>query len=176
MSSSFILAGRARVFGDDINTDYIITSRRKRESLDPQVLRKYLFEELDSHFAESIAPNDLLVAGKNFGCGSAMEVAVTAVRGAGIRAVLARSFSRTYYRNAINNGLIPVICDTQGISEGDPIVVAMPSGSGESERWTISNSRTGQKVIADPLPRIMLDILHAGGLVPYFRQHGDFLV
>lgn len=176
MSSSLILVGRARVFGDDINTDYIITSRRKRESLDPQVLRNYLFEELDPRFAESIAPDDLLVAGKNFGCGSAMEVAVTAVRGAGIRAVLARSFSRTYYRNAINNGLIPVICNTQGINEGDPIVVDMHSGGGESERWTVTNSRTGQNVIVDPLPRIMLDILQAGGLVPYFRQHGDFRV
>ena len=176
MSSSFILEGRARVFGDDINTDYIITSRRKRESLDPQVLRKYLFEELDPLFAESLAPNDLLVAGKNFGRGSAMEVAVTAVRGAGIRAVLARSFSRTYYRNAINNGLIPVICDTQGISEGDRIVFAMHSGGGGWQRWTVSNQRTGKQVVADPLPQIMMDILHAGGLVPYFRQHGDFRV
>jgi 3-isopropylmalate/(R)-2-methylmalate dehydratase small subunit len=174
MSNSFILAGRARVFGDDVNTDYIITSRRKRESLDPQVLRQYLFEELNPEFAESIKPDDLLVAGKNFGCGSAMEVAVTVVRAAGIRAVLARSFSRTYYRNAINNGLIPVVCNTQGINEGDPIVLAVHSGGGGLERWIVSNSRTGEQAVADPLPRIMLDILHAGGLVPYFRQHGDF--
>ena len=147
-------AGRARVFGDDINTDYIITSRRKRESLDPKVLRQYIFEEIDPGFAASVQPGDLIVAGKNFGCGSAMEVAVTALLGAGIRAVLARSFARTYYRNAVNNGLLPVICDTSGIREGDFV--------------------TSDNIQAEPFPKIMADILEAGGLVSYFRRHGNF--
>jgi 3-isopropylmalate/(R)-2-methylmalate dehydratase small subunit len=159
------MTGRARIFGDDINTDYIITSRRKRESLDPQVLRHYLFEEIDPSFAASLEPGDLIVAGKNFGCGSAMEVAVTAVVGAGIRAVLARSFSRTYYRNAVNNGLLPVICDTSRIREGDRIAIA---------RQTVHNLTTGEMIAAEALPKIMLDIIEAGGLVPYFRQWGRF--
>jgi len=159
------MTGRARVFGDDINTDYIITSWRKRESLDPQVLRQYLFEEIDPHFAASIEPGDLIVAGKNFGCGSAMEVAVTAVLGAGIRAVIAGSFSRTYYRNAVNNGLRPVICDTRSIHEADQLRL-------ESDR--VTNVTTGQVMATSPIPKIMLDILEAGGLVPYFREHGDF--
>ena len=156
---------RARVFGDDINTDYIIASRRKRDSLDPQVLRQYLFEEIAPQFAAGIQAEDAIVAGKNFGCGSAMEVAVTAVLGAGIRAVLARSFSRTYYRNAVNNGLLPVICDTSRIHEGDRLRIA----GGE-----VYNETTAETIVAEPLPQIMRAIIEAGGLVPYFRQHGDF--
>ena len=159
------ISGRARVFGDDINTDYIITSRRKRESLDPQFLRRYLFEELDPNFAASVEPNDLIIAGKNFGCGSAMEVAVTAVLGAGISAVLSRSFSRTYYRNAVNNGLWPVICDTSGIREGDRIRL---------EGAEVHNETSGVIIAATPLPEIMQKIIRAGGLVPYFREHGGF--
>jgi len=159
------MTGRARVFGDDINTDYIITSRRKRESLDPQYLRRYLFEELDPGFAATLAAGDLIVAGKNFGCGSAMEVAVTAVVGAGIRAVLARSFSRTYYRNAVNNGLLPVVCDTSHIDEGDCLLI---------EPGQVRNETSGEIIPTAPLPRIMLEIIAAGGLVQYFRAHGDF--
>jgi 3-isopropylmalate/(R)-2-methylmalate dehydratase small subunit len=161
------MTGRARVFGDDINTDYIITSRRKRESLRPAVLRQYLFEELDPRFAATVEPGDVLVAGRNFGCGSAMEVAVTAVLGAGIRAVVARSFSRTYYRNAVNNGLLPVECDTGGIGEGDRLVI------GEDE---VKNETTGEVLMAAELPEIMREIIAAGGLVPYFRRHRNFAV
>jgi 3-isopropylmalate/(R)-2-methylmalate dehydratase small subunit len=152
------MTGRARVFGDDINTDYIVTSRRKREGIGPQFLRHYIFEELDPAFAASVQPGDLIVAGKNFGCGSAMEVAVTALVGAGIRAVLARSFSRTYYRNAVNNGLLPVVCDTRGIREGDCLIV---------EPAAVRNQTTGEIVAAEPLPPVMLDIIEAGGLVGY---------
>ncbi|HEV2987136.1 MAG TPA: alpha-IPM isomerase [Candidatus Angelobacter sp.] len=173
--STLELQGKARVIlgpgqGNDINTDYIITSRRKRESLDPQVLRQYLFEEIDPAFAASVVAGDIIVAGKNFGCGSAMEVAVTALLGAGIRAVLARSYSRTYYRNAINNGLLPVICDTRQIREGDLLVIHY------GDRMGVRNTTTGESLAADSLPQIMLEIFEAGGLVPYFRQHGDFRV
>jgi len=165
-----MLTGRARVFGDDINTDYIITSRRKRESLDPQVLRNYLFEEVDPKFAATVEPGDLIVAGKNFGCGSAMEVAVTVVLGAGICAVLARSFSRTYFRNAVNNGLLPLICDTSGIREGDRLEIAT-----EGE-LLVRNLTTGKTRAAEPVPKIMMEILECGGLVPYFRRYRDFRI
>jgi 3-isopropylmalate/(R)-2-methylmalate dehydratase small subunit len=163
-----VIAGRARLFGDDINTDYIITSRRKRESLDPAVLRRYLFEEIDPRIAATIEPGDVIVAGKNFGCGSAMEVAVTAVVGAGIRAVVARSFSRTYYRNAVNNGLLPVVCDTSGIREGDRLRIET------GDALVVHNISTGAVLEAGKLPKIMAEILKAGGLVAYFKQNGDF--
>jgi 3-isopropylmalate/(R)-2-methylmalate dehydratase small subunit len=171
--STLPLDGQARVFGDDVNTDYIITSRRKRESLDPQVLRQYLFEEIDPRFAASVASGDVIVAGKNFGCGSAMEVAVTAVLGAGIRAVVASSFSRTYFRNAINNGLLPIICETSGIREGDRLAIRDDREQGKN-RVTIHDQTTGETVTAVALPQIMLDILAEGGIVPYFRRFGDF--
>src|ERR1700733_1029504 len=166
------LEGRARVFGDDVNTDYIITSRRKRETLDAQVLKNDLFEDINPNFAASIHSGDLIVAGKNFGCGSAMEVAVTAVLGAGIRAVIAQSFSRTYFRNAINNGLLPIVCDTSRIHEGDRLLIDSPDEKGSG--LMVRNTTTGEDISSAALPKIMLDIFAAGGLVPYFREHGDF--
>jgi 3-isopropylmalate/(R)-2-methylmalate dehydratase small subunit len=164
------LEGRARVFGDDVNTDYIITSARKRETIDERILKQYLLETLDARFAASVQPGDILVAGRNFGCGSAMEVAVTVPVAAGIRAVLARSFARTYYRNAINNGLVPVECDTSAIREGDHLVVDLGT------ELTVRDETLGLTIAARPLPAHMLRILEAGGLVPYIRAHGGFQV
>lgn len=164
------LEGRARILGDDVNTDYVIASHRKRDSLDPKVLSRYLLEAVDPAFAASVKPGDLLVAGKNFGCGSAMEVAATVVLGAGIPAVLARSFSRTYYRNAINNGLLPVVCETSGIAEGNILTITA------DRDITVRNETTGESIMAASLPPIVRRIVMAGGLVPYFREHGDFRI
>jgi len=161
-----ILRGRARLVGDDVNTDAIISSTRKRESLDPAVLKQFLFEHVDPSFAASVQPGDILVAGKNFGCGSAMEVAVTTVLGAGVPAVIAKSFSRTYYRNAINNGLLPLVGDTSSIRDGDILAF--------DETGAIRNERSGDTLRPEPLPEIMKAILSAGGLVPYMRKNGDF--
>lgn len=163
------LEGRARLLGDDINTDYIISSTRKMDSLDPEVLKRYLLETINPDFARSVRPDDLIVAGLNFGCGSAMEVAATVIVAAGVKAVLARSFSRTYYRNAINNGLIPVECDTSGIGDGDRVEVILTEA-----RVAVRNETKATDLPGQPFSKIILDILTAGGLVPYFRRHKDF--
>lgn len=162
-----IIEGRARRVGDDINTDYIIASTRKRDTLDESVLKCYLLETVDPGFAASVRPGDLLVAGRNFGCGSAMEVAATVILAAGIGAVLARSFARTFYRNAINNGLLPVECDTTTIGEGDRLTIRFADG-----QIAVQHHATGAIIAGSPLPPTMLEILEAGGLVPYVRRHG----
>lgn len=163
------LEGRARVFGDNVNTDAIIRSQRKRDTIDLDVLRQWLFETSSPEFASSVRAGDILVAGRNFGCGSAMEVAATVVLAAGIRAVVAQSVARAYYRNSINNGLLLVECDTRGIAEGDTIRVVVRPGSSE-----VFHVATGTTLVGAPLPGMMLEIVEAGGLTAYIRQHGGF--
>lgn len=170
MSMLASLRGRARVLGDDVNTDYIISSRRKKESLDPAVLSRYLMEDLDPAFAATVQAGDILVAGRNFGCGSAMEVAVTVVLGAGIRAVVAPSFSRTYWRNAINNGLPLVVADTAGIAEGSMLDLQLAGGT-PALLVQQGPQAAPRRIASTPMPEFMLSMLEAGGLVPYLRQH-----
>jgi 3-isopropylmalate/(R)-2-methylmalate dehydratase small subunit len=159
------IEGRARVVGDDINTDYIIASTRKRDTLDEQVLKQYLLETVDPGFAASVQPGDLLVGGANFGCGSAMEIAATVILAAGIKAVVAESFSRTFFRNAVNNGLMPVEGDTSGIVEGDRLLITFGLGGVH-----IDNRTRGVTIEGAALPPMMAGILDAGGLVEYVRR------
>jgi 3-isopropylmalate/(R)-2-methylmalate dehydratase small subunit len=160
--------GTARRFGDHVNTDYIIASRRKRESLDPAVLKQYLFETIAPDFAASVRAGDIVVAGKNFGCGSAMEVAVTAIVGAGIKVVLAESFARTYFRNAVNNGLYPIECDIRHIAEGAALRIEFGA------RIVVRCDGVDAPLQTAPMSSEMLGILDAGGLVPYLLQHPSF--
>jgi 3-isopropylmalate/(R)-2-methylmalate dehydratase small subunit len=164
---SIHLEGRARLLGDDINTDYIIASTRKRDTLDENVLKRYLLETVDPAFAASVQPGDLIVAGNNFGCGSAMEIAATVILAAGIRAVLAKTFNRTFYRNAVNNGLIPIECDTSGIREGHRLSIGVEDG-----RIDARNLTTSETLPAKTLPALMTEIVSAGGIIEFVRNGG----
>lgn len=161
--------GRARRFGDDVNTDYIISSARKRRTIDVHALRPFIFESVAPEFAASVRPGDIIVAGRNFGCGSAMETAVTVLQAAGIRAVVATSFARSFYRNAINNGLLALECDTSSIAEGDRLAVRV---SADSAGVRVPDRNI--ELPGAPLPAIMLRILEHGGLVPFLSTHGGF--
>ncbi len=159
--------GLARVVGDNINTDYIISSRRKRDNQDAKVMAKYFMEDLDPTFAGRVSPGDILVAGENFGCGSAMEVAATVVVSLGIPAIVAKSFSRTYFRNGINNGILLACCDTSGIRPDDTLTVKSENG-----RIRVTNHRAGETLDAGSLPPELMDIVMAGGIVEYMKLHG----
>lgn len=161
-----ITDGRARIVGDNINTDAIILSSRKRKTIDANELKQYLFESIAPDFAASVEPGDILVAGTNFGCGSAMEVAVTVIQAAGITAVLAKSFARSFYRNAINNGLLVVECDTTSVREGDRLSIQIAGGTS-----VVRDLSTGNAIDGAPMPEIMLRILSSGGLVEFLSAH-----
>jgi len=162
-----ILKGKAHILGDDINTDYLISGRYKFKTLDKKELASHLLEDLDPEFTKKITPGDIIVAGNNFGCGSSREQAPLAIKYAGISAVVAKSFARIFFRNSINVGLPLVECDTSQIKEGDQLEINFSKGE--------LVSFTQKKTIGfKPLPKIMVEILSEGGLVPYFQKYHQF--
>jgi 3-isopropylmalate/(R)-2-methylmalate dehydratase small subunit len=162
-----ILKGKAHVFGDDINTDYIISGKYKFKTLDMNELGKHVMEDIDPIFSQKVKPGDFIVAGKNFGCGSSREQAPRALLASGIRGIVAASFARIFFRNAINCGLVALECDTSQIKNGDEIEVDLASGK-------ITDLTQGLVIHAAPLPEVMIQILNEGGLISYFKKHGSF--
>jgi 3-isopropylmalate/(R)-2-methylmalate dehydratase small subunit len=161
--------GRVHKVADDINTDYIISSRRKRDTLDLNVLKKYIMEDIDPEFAGRIQPGDVLAAGFNFGCGSAMEVASLVIKAAGIRVIVAKSFARTFYRNAINGGLLPIEADTDAMAAMDRLRIEV-----KETAITIHNLTKKSTATAAAPGGLILEIFNTGGLVDYIRSAGDF--
>jgi 3-isopropylmalate/(R)-2-methylmalate dehydratase small subunit len=148
-------------FGDNIDTDAIIPGRFLT-IYDPHELAKHAFEGIRDEFASEVKMGDVIVAGKNFGCGSSREHAPIALKGAGITMVIAESFARIFYRNAINVGLLPVICDKAGsIIEGNSVMVDLTGGHLIVE---------GKKLPIEPIPDFLMKIVNSGGLVEYARE------
>jgi 3-isopropylmalate/(R)-2-methylmalate dehydratase small subunit len=161
------LEGKAHTFGNDVNTDYIISGRHKFKTLDMKELAKHVMEDLDPDFYTKVTPGDFIVAGTNFGCGSSREQAPLAIINANVAAVIAKSFARIFYRNCINTGLPLVECDTDQIQPGDQLTIDLSAG-------TLNNVTQGKELPITPLPPVMLKILSEGGLVEHFIKHGGF--
>lgn len=161
--------GRAHLLPDNVNTDYIISSRRKRDTLDLNILKNYLMEDIDPEFAARVQPGDIIAAGDNFGCGSAMEVASLVILAAGIRMIVAKSFARTFYRNAINGGLLAIEADTKNIESLNRLRIDV-----DNSDITIRNLTRNTTAKAVAPGGILMEIFNKGGLVNYIRDHGDF--
>ena len=163
------LRGRVQRFGENVNTDYIIGAKHKAASLDIAEMAKYTFEDIDPGFATRVRPGDLVVAGRNFGCGSSRETAVHVLAALGVAAVLAPSFARIYFRNAINCGLPVLECDTDGFEQDDDVSVDLAAGV------AVDHTRGLERPVT-ALPPVMRALLDAGGAAPYLALHGDLVL
>ncbi|MGQ9648341.1 MAG: 3-isopropylmalate dehydratase small subunit [Thermodesulfobacteriota bacterium] len=158
------LEGRVWKFGSDVDTDAIIPARYLNQS-DPKELAKHLMEEERPDFHRAVRKGDILLAEKNFGCGSSREHAPLALKAAGISCVIAKSFARIFYRNSLNLGL-PLLESaeaSQGIKDGDRVRINLSTG----EIFDLTQNRT---FFADPIPAFVWDLLKAGGLIPHLRK------
>lgn len=163
------MRGHAWVFGDNISTDLIAPGRLFHLRSNLPELAKHVLEDADPEFAANVRPGDFVVGGSNFGLGSSREHAPTIIRLAGVSAVIAKSFARIFFRNAINVGLPAIQCDTSNISAGDELAVDLAAG-------TVSDLTKGFSLSFPPLPEAMRRILEDGGLVAHIKKHGDFVL
>ena len=158
--------GRVWKFGDNVDTDLIIPARFLN-SFDKDDLAQNCFADMRPGFVDLISPGDIIVAGKNFGSGSSREHAPLAIKAAGISVILAESFARIFYRNAINIGL-PILESVEAASslqEGSLVSVDLATGE-------IANTDTGERFLAKPIPGFMRAIIDAGGLVNHIKKTG----
>ncbi|WP_406676920.1 3-isopropylmalate dehydratase small subunit [Moorella sp. ACPs] len=159
-----IIQGKCHTFGNDIDTDAIIPARYLNTS-DPEELARHCMEDADPTFAGRVQKGEIIVAGKNFGCGSSREHAPVAIKAAGVAAVIAASFARIFYRNAINIGL-PIFespAAAAGIAAGDEVKI-------DAEKGEIVNLTKGETYQVAPFPSFMQELIAAGGLMPYVAR------
>ena len=156
--------GKVFKFGDNVDTDVIIPARYLNSS-DPKELAQHCMEDIDADFVKKVSPGDLIVATKNFGCGSSREHAPLAIKAAGVSCVIAETFARIFYRNAINIGLPIIECPeaAKDIADGDEVAVDFDSGR-------ITNKTKGTTYQGQAFPPFMQKIIDCGGLVNYINQ------
>ena len=168
MDTHMQISARAFKFGDDVNTDYIISGKYKFKSNDMNDMARHAMEELDPDYYEKVKPQGgILVAGKNFGMGSSREQAPLVLIHSNTKAVVAKSFARIFYRNAINTGLPVVECDTDLIDEGDTLEIDLEGGK-------VTNVTKGIDIPFSPLPPVMATLLNDGGLGAHFKKYNGF--
>ena len=155
--------GKVWKYGDNVNTDVIFPGRYTYQIIPPAEMAKHAMEDLDPEFAAGVKPGDVIVAGKNFGCGSSREQAVACLKAAGVQAVVARSFARIYFRNAINLGLAVLQCDqaVDTLENGNVVDLDFARGEIRSAKGTFRFL---------PLPESVIGILEAGGLLAYTKK------
>ncbi|MDR2545893.1 MAG: 3-isopropylmalate dehydratase small subunit [Lachnospiraceae bacterium] len=159
-----IAKGIVHRYGDNVDTDVIIPARYLNIT-DPKELGRYCLVDIDPDFAKRVKEGDIIVAAKNFGCGSSREHAPLAIKAAGVSVIIAETFARIFYRNAINIGLPIIECPAAAtaIKEGELVEVDFASGS-------IKNLTTGEVFAGQPFPAFMQGIIDAGGLVEYAKK------
>ncbi|HUV75823.1 MAG TPA: 3-isopropylmalate dehydratase small subunit [Dehalococcoidales bacterium] len=162
-----MLRGKAFKFGDSISTDHIIPGRFAHLRSNLPELAKHVLEDADPTFVSRVKEGDFIVTGSNFGLGSSREHAPMVIKMAGVKAILAKSVARIFFRNAINLGLPVLICDTDRINDGDELEINLGAG-------TIRDITSGDRFTSGKIPEVMLRILDEGGLIPYIQKYGDF--
>ena len=161
------LKGKAWKFGNNISTDHIAPGRLFHLRSNLQEFAKHVLEDADENFASSMSKGDFVVAGNNFGLGSSREHAPQIIKIAGVNAVLAKSFARIFYRNAINIGLLLIECNTDKIDAQDELEIDIKEG-------IIKNLTKNETIEITPLPDVMIKLLNEGGLIEHLKKHGDF--
>jgi 3-isopropylmalate/(R)-2-methylmalate dehydratase small subunit len=175
------IEGRCWVYGDDVNTDVIFPGKYTY-NLPPSEFAKHALEDLDPEFAKAARPGDVIVGGKNFGCGSSREQAAVCIKMSGVTVIIACSFARIFFRNCVNNGVLPIVCPeaVDHLQKGDAVEVDLARNlislktedGGQKTDWNAARlpSPVSRQFSFPPLSPSVMDIINAGGLIPMLRR------